>query len=352
MAHFTFQLFQTKIGMQINYIILAHKNPEQVRRQVVSLLTGNTYFYIHINEKIDIEPFEKATQGLQNVIFLRHKQRCDSKWGDIGIVKAVLNAMAQIVKDRRSGYCVLMSGQDYPIRKNSDIESFFATSYGINYITLFPMPHEEWGPDGGMDRLRYYKINTPGRVEEYVLLPSVLQKEFYHPYTFQIVWSLLLTGRFLFLFKLLVRRKFPSYLNPCGGQFWWALPIETITRIMAFLKKHPDYIKFHTCSFIPDEIFFQSIINYLFKSDKGTDVIQRSVTYTSWKNKGDFSPATFTTGESDELLKLPDDFLFARKFDIEKDEQILDLIDEQRLSESKAMMPDKAAETNSLDFTV
>lgn len=55
--------------MEINYIILAHKNPQQVLRLIDRLNTFQCNFYIHIDKGVDIAPFIIAFSNLKNVFF-------------------------------------------------------------------------------------------------------------------------------------------------------------------------------------------------------------------------------------------------------------------------------------------
>ena len=125
----------SKKKMDINYIILAHKNPLQVKRLVEKLNTPDSFFYIHIDGSFKIEPFKMLLSTLKNVFFLEKRENC--AWGDIAIVKATITGLEQIIRDQRTGYCILLSGQDYPLKSNDRIQSFFTSNYGINFIDTF-----------------------------------------------------------------------------------------------------------------------------------------------------------------------------------------------------------------------
>lgn len=78
--------------MQINYIILTHKNPQQLERLINRLDADNICFYIHIDKKTNIEHFKYLEK--QNVVLIDH--RIDVVWGDFSIVNATLNTMNYI----------------------------------------------------------------------------------------------------------------------------------------------------------------------------------------------------------------------------------------------------------------
>lgn len=310
--------------MDINYIILAHKNPQQIKRLAERLNNIGCNFYIHIEKSIEMAPFIKELAHIDNVFFLSDEKRQHGVWGDIGLVKATLNALEQILNDNRKGFCILLSGQDYPIKNQSFINSYLKENANTNFITTFSLPYTGWF-DGGMPRLSRYKINRSANRGDFVFLPSITQRDFYRKDIVRNVLSLLKRGRFDIIPKILKKRTHPDFLKPYGGDQWWTLPINTIKLVVDFLNTHKDYLLYHEDSFVPDELFFQSIIMHL--QEKHQLIIRPSVTYVNWTRPNTPLPVTFVTGDLEELKTQPDNMLFARKFDLALDSHILDLLD-------------------------
>ena len=317
--------------MDLNYIILVHQHPKQLRRLVSSLTTENSFFYIHVDKNFDITPFQEQLNNFERIFFLQKEERRPGIWGDIGIVEATINALNRINNDGRNGYCILLSGQDYPIKKTSYIERFFKKNYGTNYITTWRMPYKNWVMAGGMQRLTHYKINLSLQKKDYLLAPSIFYKEFYQRNNLKNALLLLKLKKVKEVLQLLVKRKLPNKLQPYGGWQWWALPIETIRSILNYLNKNPSYLAFHKYSLLPDEMFFQTIIMNV-TSVENTIVVENNLTFLSWKSPDAPSPMTLKSTHLDDL-KSQKSSLFARKFDIEEDETILDLIDAEILGE-------------------
>jgi hypothetical protein len=316
--------------MEINYIVLAHKQPRQLKRLVEKLNGIDCNFYIHIDKSADILPFINEMADIKNVYFLTKDKREYTIWGDIGLVKATINAFAQIIADNRKGFCILLSGQDYPIKDNDHIKSFLENNPDTNFISTFPLPHGGWA-NGGTHRLTHYKVNMSFKSKDVVLIPSLFEKVFYTKRTIKNIVSLLLSGKVKFIYKILKKRNAPGYIQPYGGEHWWALPIDTIYYIVEFLEKHKDYYAFHKDSLLPEEMFFHSIVMHLFDYKKC--IIKPTLTYVNWERKNVILPVTFDVHDFDELKTQPTDKLFARKFDIETDEDILDLIDKKILKD-------------------
>lgn len=317
--------------MEINYIILAHKNPQQVHRLIERLNAPDCYFYIHIDKGADIIPFTDALSGNVNISFVPDNLREYGTWGDLGIVKATTAILSQIVDENRNGYCILLSGQDYPLKTNNAISNFLKTNYGDHYIATFPIPHPGWGAQGGLDRLTQYKINLSNARMDFIQLPTLFEKGFYSKPTIHKLLKLLKKKHYTAIFKIFKQRKKPHNLKPYGGGQWWALPIETVREILYFINSNPKYTHYHKDTLLPDEIFFHSILMHL-KETKDALILKPSITYVNWERKNTPLPVTFTQEDIEELKSASNNKLFARKFDMETDEQILDRIDSELLN--------------------
>lgn len=307
--------------MNINYIILAHKEPNQLRRLVKKLSSANTYFYVHIDKNIEIAPFQEALKKIDNVTFLSYPKRVASIWGSPGLVKATLQAMKEIIQDQRSGYTILLSGQCYPIKSNEHITSFLQENEGYNFIEGFELPDYRW-PSSNI-RLHYYTFFLSARKEDFITAPSFFDhslKSFFKRGTLKKYLKIVLNFpvRSMVLFK---KRKFPNRLKPFGGMQWWALPNDTVKFILNYLDEHPEYINYHTYTLFSDEIFFQTLVHNFFKK------IKSPTTFSTWSvDEANSSPLTLTTNHMDMIKERPE--LFARKFDYDIDQKVLDLIDQ------------------------
>lgn len=315
--------------MKINYIILAHKNPEQLNRLVLKLSEEWTSFYIHIDLKQAIEPFQKALHDIPNIYFLKNEEREKGTWGDIGIVKATINALKKVVADKREGYCILLSGQDYPLNNNDFILNFFSRKKNIHYITMYPIPNPNLD-QGGLHRINKYKINKSHNRGHFLFLPSIFDKDFYGKTTMGKLNFLRKSKRWKDIFQVIRKRKFPKKLKPYSGSQWWALNLKTIKKTLHFIEKYPEYLEYHHYSLLPDEMFFQSIVIHLENLENSK--ISKSLTYVNWERPSGPLPVTFQKEDFKELEEASKSYLFARKFDLETNSEILDKIDEKLLN--------------------
>ena len=313
--------------MRLNYIILAHKNPSQVERLINRLYAPEAYFYVHIDKKVDPTKFEDLLRNKPNVSILENSLRENGTWGDIGIVKATINALKLAYKKNESAYFILLSGQDYPLQKAKGIHEFFIENSGKNYITSYPLPSPSL-EKGGLNRIERYKINKTHKRGHFLFLSSIFDKDFYTYTTLGKLNFLRKSGKLKESLAIFRKRKFPGYLEPYAGSQWWALTETTVAYILRFIDKNPGYLKYHTYSLLPDEMFFQSII----KSASNKFLVEFSKTYVNWERSSGPLPVTFEQSDFEEIKDASKHYLFARKFDIQLDNKILDKIDREILT--------------------
>lgn len=293
--------------MKKAYIIIAHKDPQQVYRLISRLNDGNSEFFVHIDIKVNIKPFEILSDFGNKSHFL---SRFDSKWGSFGTIYPYLSGLQEIKdSDKIFDRIMLLSGQDYPIKSNKEIDDFFENSTYSNFVNYFPIPnHAKWpgGDRGGLYRVDKYYFGA----KWYELFCSK-------------------TMNFLAGYLPFLRRSLPYEMRPYTGQTWWNLDIYAVDYILNFLKNHPKYIGYHKNTFVADELFIQMIIGN--STDKKLlDSIENSEKrFTIWENATSAHPKILKVSDFD-AIKLSSD-LFARKFDENVDAEILDVIDKQIL---------------------
>jgi hypothetical protein len=314
--------------MNINYLILAHTQPIQVRRLVDRLEGPTTRFYINVDANVDLAPFEEVLRGSTAVLYLLpDEERYATPWGDIGLVNATLHLMQMALIAGKSGYCILLSGQDYPLRSNREICDFLSQRPDTDYLESYKLPSNRWS-QGGLNRINAYKFNLSTRREDAITLPSIFDRQFYKRSVAKSWVKALSRGKFIMDRKLLRRRQFPSYLDAYGGEHWWALTTDTVRKIFTFLEAHPDYMTYHRDTLLVEEIFIHSIVNFLHREQ--TDKIANKVTYANWDvSRSKSGPDILGLADLPRLRSLSKQYLFARKFAIDKDEAILNALDAQ-----------------------
>jgi len=127
-------------------------------------------------------------------------------------------------------------------------------------------------------------------------------------------------------FLIPVRRPYPTGFQPYGGSVWWCLSTSAIRYIADFSRQNPRFVNFHKHVWLPDEIFFSTVISNSLLRD---EVLNANATYITWPSVESARPKTL--GMEDLPALEASDRLFARKFDSDADPRLLDAVDERLL---------------------
>lgn len=281
-------------------------------------------FLIHIDKKSSIEEFKRECIG-DNVLFIEDRVNCI--WGDFSQVQATLNLVYALEefnvlpKDR----VVLKSGQDYPIRSVNEIRQFYLNNQDVEFIETFNAKDKE---PRAYRNFRGYKVNVSDKRGDYVLFKKN---------SITGAYKSLLKGcfKFRYLKYFFNEKELDSHTVFYKGSQWWALSYSTLQKIVTYYKEnYNELYTFFNVSFCTDEYFFQTLL-YKVKDSDASIKIQNTVTYVSWDRVGVSLPVTFHSEDLGELKeKAYGDYLYARKFETDQDEVILDLIDKQLLEDN------------------
>ncbi|WP_143960374.1 beta-1,6-N-acetylglucosaminyltransferase [Litoribacter populi] len=309
---------------KIIYFIIAHRNPAQLERLIRNLEGPDTVFYIHMDVRTAIEDYLYLAS--EEVKFIQNRVAC--VWADYAFVQAVLNLAEVALEDQQDGMIVLLSGQDYPLQPAGMIRAYFQAHMDKNFINCVPI-EEAWSEFGCYRRRETYKVNFSDKRADFA---------FFKGMDLMLI-NCLLKGRVgLDVFKLIFKKRVEPF-KLYGGSAWWAINTETFKKIMEFMQVRGEEMKkYWQYTYCADESFFQSLLMELLQGDKSS--ILPTPTYVNWTRKNCELPVTFNSGDLEELKQKSDEFLFARKFVMDKDEEILDDIDRELLVDRKKITTD------------
>jgi hypothetical protein len=311
--------------MKFAYLIIAHKNPDQFVSLVKRLDSEDSVFFIHIDKKADIEPFQAILKSVDPHKIVWVKRR-NIVWAGFNMIRVVLDGFKEILKFEHSfSHVTFISGQDYPIKPVETYHQFLRANPNKDFIEYSKMPRPNW-QSGGFDRILYHHFIFPKVRFAYPLVSYLHVKLRYKE------------GGKWDLFKKIVNilpkgkefpRKFLPDTIPYEGSQWWTLSIDTVNFIVTFLNKNKQFYNYFKYTHVADEIFFQTLLlNHL--GGKLKNVVNNNLRYIDWQNGSDGHPAILTSRDL-EALKKSDQF-FARKLDTNLDKDILHKIDEECLS--------------------
>jgi len=279
-------------NMKIAHLILAHKSPKQLARLVDRLQHPDADIYIHIDRKVDEEPFGGIFER-PNVYLV--KKRIKVYWGSYRIVQATLNGFKQILAAKKSyQYINLLSGDDYPIKSVQHIHQYFSDNPDRIFMEYLTEETEWW------DKVK-------SRVTEYHLTDYT----FPGSYTIQKLMN-----------SFFPARKRPESLVFAGRSQWLTITEESALYVINYLRNNPEVAKFFKLSWGSDEVAIQTV---LYNSHLKVKITNNNLRYIDW-SADDVSPKTLNMDDAEKLMSSP--ALYARKFDMAKEPAILDYLDE------------------------
>lgn len=289
--------------MKPGYIISAYRRPDLLFRLVESL--GANPISIHVDKKSEIfDEVESRLGSLPNVELLpRHV----CYWGLFGHVQASIEGMKWFAKTS-CDYAVLLTGQCYPLKSNDNIKKELKLLNGKSVIENEKFPRLEWAhDDGGYKRLDrfYFSIDQPyyKKISSFDLITKEVGRN-----------ELLRRVRGIRLWN----RRLPLGLHPYGGSGYWCLSRACVEYILCYIKCHPEIVRFFSSTFIPDEMFFQTI---LANSPLKSQLINSPIHYMDWSQKR-ANPAILDVSSISSAIA--SGALFGRKFE---DISVLDRVD-------------------------
>ena len=98
--------------MKIAYLILCHKNDQQVELLINHLSNEESDFYVHIDQKNSCFKIKET----ENVIVLDYAERVKVRWGTITMVKATIELINKcLTSGKKYDYVFLISCKYFPI---------------------------------------------------------------------------------------------------------------------------------------------------------------------------------------------------------------------------------------------
>ena len=283
------------------FVLVVHKFPTQVGRLVDAV--SPCPVVVHVDPRSS----QQTWKGFQELAARRPQvqliDRRRTGWASWGGVEALLQALARS-QSLHCTHVVHMTGQDYPLRPVDEIASFLGQGPATSWIPHDKMPVAFLSDgDGGLSRA--WQWNMPVRTRR-VRVP--------------------------------VRRRPPEGVVFYYGQAQRVLSMGLVRQLLGQIEERPELLRFFRRTWIPDELFIPSLAMSL---PLEGEVSGANLWFSDWSAGGPH-PKVFRTEDIDRLTavahgragELPGGptKLFARKFDLEIDAKVVDLVDERLLA--------------------
>jgi hypothetical protein len=274
------------------FLILAHNHPKQVARLVDSL-PGDSPIVIHFDARADSVDWSMLTGLLGSRPATWFARRCACFWGTFSLVKATI-AMIRTLSSTDVHYdrVTLLSGADYPLVSARELKVRLADAPTAEHLECFDLERPN----------RWDANAAPFRTED--------------------LYSFFHVGFRSRLYPLFRRKPRPVGLTLYGGTQWWSLTRDCFQYVDQFIADNPRFVSFFRHCRTPDEVFFQTIIAH---SPFRNAITGSDLTLAYW-DRPPPRPSIITMSDLDALQTCRDK-LFARKFDLDRDSDVLDALD-------------------------
>lgn len=290
--------------MIVVYVVLSHRNPPQVLRLVRALAEGPAARVLvrHDVRSSALSPAAIAAAGAEAV---EHGKELE--WGRWSQLRLMLSVLGEARRRFDPDWALILSGQDYPLRPMADIEADLERSrsdarLGSVRTVESRRPRHD---DEFYLRCRYRHYSRPRVLPP---LPRALRPVVYERALPPLIG---------------VRRIGRAPLAFHASADWVTLGRRALERVLDAADDRRLMRHFRRVA-VPSESFFASVL----LADRSLVVERDNRRFASFSRAGAPHPDTLTSSDLDRVLASGADF--ARKFDTERDPEVLDRLDERR----------------------
>lgn len=239
-------------GMRIAFLIIAHSEPEALRRLVLRLLPSATKIFVHLNQKSDISLFGSAAESGCTIV----KNRIPVTWGTCSLWEAVVSTAEEALQSGGVDRLVLLSQSCYPLVSPPVIQDFFSQEHSAEFIGSKPLLSQSTG----RWRLKFNMLQTD--------LPRWINAK-----PVGGIVRRLAVAKPALNWKSAMKNRIPH-----SGCLWWALTTEAAAHVVETYRGDTELRSYAQYVFGPEEILPHTIL----ANSKFATQIRHHVTYESW----------------------------------------------------------------------
>ncbi len=287
-------LKEVTYSMLIAHIFMVHKSPAQLEQVIKAMVHPDFDFYIHVDKKADIRPFDYLGD-IKQVYFIADRTVCN--WGGFSLVKAIMKCIDQVqASGIKYDFVNLLSAQDLPIKSTSNIHSFFSKNISKSFLSFDENHDTLWWKNAGTRYSQYHF--TDNKFTGVFLLQRLLN------------------------YAMPKRKILGSFPTIYGGSksTWWTITSEAAFYLSNYFKVNPKLERSLRYTWGCDEIIIATI---LMNSPYKDNIVNENYRYIIFSGD-DGHPDFLTTADFEKITQSK--MLFARKFDPKVDAEVIDKI--------------------------
>jgi len=254
----------------------------------------NIYIHIDAKSKFANEDLTQEIKGNANVISMYRVY-----WGGYNQLLSILSLLRTALSKKKYDHIILLSGQDLPVVSFNRLLDFFDQNPARSFIQSDKFPMSTWNYNNGFGRVQWYWfMDYSSRIKGV---------HAFHR------WS----HRFYNKFNL--TRASSRGMDFYGGSDWWMLPGNVAEYCLKVFDQNRKIRKCFRYSFIPTEMFFQTVIGNSGFRETTTGNNHR---FIPWGDDNTGHPGVVQKQHRDKIEA--GDYLFARKFELQSDPELFE----------------------------
>lgn len=298
------------------FAVFFHKNFEQLNILLTQLDDSDFDIYLHIDAKVDFS-FNQIREMQHARIFFIEK-RVDIKWAGFSMILAQRYTYEQIYQsDIYYDFIHMISAQDLFIKPIAEFKDFLADHGQKQYVAYWISPASIYYHNGeNFDQLPEGSTTTK-------TTPRLVK-----------VWAYAIVG-YIPGHQIAFKKKKEIDIKLKKGAAWMSFTYECLAYIVTFLNENEDFFNSFQDVMCPDEILFPTIVwnspfrHQIFNTKPSALSSTNNLRSTRWVMKGNDifdMPNTMLYTEIHRKFLIHSNAFIARKFDIEKDRDMVDYV--------------------------
>lgn len=275
------------------FIMSVHTNLEQLQVLVTALQFGDVY--IHVDKKQDtlFLQLKEIYKNNSNVFLV--EDRVSVNWSGFSQVQATIKLFELVESTKRTyDYIHFISGQDLPLMSHAQMDDYIeGKGTDQQFVEVNDIDSYKWR----LTQYSFFRENPNNRKKLYRLTDIALR---------------LIQMPF-------VRRKNFEGFELYKGSSWFSITYECMKYILSYIRDN-DYCSKFRYTACPDEHFFQVLLMNSKYKDKVLKYNSRYIVFEGLNA----SPKTLGVEDMDYFMN--GQYMFARKFDMNKDRQVISKI--------------------------
>jgi hypothetical protein len=288
--------------VKVVYVVLSHRNPDQVLRLVRALGEGPAARVLvrHDPRGPRLTPVELEAAGGEAI-----EDDIAFEWGGWSQLELILACLREAAARHDPDWVLILSGQDYPLRPLADIEAELDADGRLGSVREVERRRPAAGGDEFYLRCHYRHYARPRAMPD---LPGALRPLAYARELPPLVG---------------VRRLGRPPVKFFASADWLTLGRRALAAVLAAAEDRRLMRYFRRVA-VPSEAFFASVL----LGDAALTIERDHRRLARFSREGAPHPELLTSSDYERLIASGSDF--ARKFDAAVDSRVLDLLDEHR----------------------